>query len=458
MFRRPNCPSVIGAWMHERTERAVARLLFVFCCAVPTSFVMLAILISWTPWFQARRLAELEYQLGRESGLVFDIESCHQTSPGKFELSGVRISDPDSGRQIATVRLIDYYVDDSKRSLQLHQPELESAGLGVAWTKLHDRLISSPQHTMIPISIVSTRLNIISSTGSLELEDLRATVKPETDGVHLIAEVGDAAQYSETHLRFELFRDRNVMRNGLRDLPETEVIFSTEDTALRCSVLADYLPIAKSLGPDATVRGSLKCRQSPKGWHYEIGPSTLSQVNLTQLSEMLPHPVRGLANIRIAEGSILPGQSIDLFGSIHSERCGVQPPLLARLEDRLAMSIKSAYRVEPTGFLDLELGVHFELRDSAMKLTGICDASEVGIAMRSPRGLTVRTHQETLPADQLITAMQPAAPFISSWNQVLLPSTLPAEMNAAPVARIGSLDRSSEDPQAMVRQPESRPY
>lgn len=444
--------------MHERTERAVARLMFVFCCAVPTSIVMLAILISWTPWFQARRLAEIEYILGRESGLAFDIESCHETSPGKFELESVRISDPDSGRQIATVRLIDYYVDDDKRALQLHQPELESAGLGVAWTKLHDRLISSPQHTMIPISIVSTRLNIISSTGSLELEDLRATVTPQKDGVHLIAEVGDAAQYSETHLRFELYRDRNVMRNGLRDLPETEVVFSTEDTALRCSVLADYLPIAKKLGPDATVRGSLKCRQSPDGWRFEIGPSNLSQVNLTQLSEMLPHPVRGLANIRIVEGEIQPGQSINLYGSIHSDRFGVQPPLLARLRDHLGMHIEKTVYIEPTGFLDLELGMHVELRDASLKLTGICDAAEIGIAMRSPRGLTVRTPGATLPSDQIMTAMQPSARSISSWNQIFLPSTFPTQIDATPSFRIGELGRASRDPNQTLIQPQTSSY
>ncbi len=38
--------------MHERTQRAVARLLFAFACALPTAITLMLVMVTYTPWYQ----------------------------------------------------------------------------------------------------------------------------------------------------------------------------------------------------------------------------------------------------------------------------------------------------------------------------------------------------------------------------------------------------------------------
>ena len=64
--------------MHERIQRTTARLLFVFCCAVPTCFTCLCILVTWTPWYHYRALAKLELELSHTTGLVIEVDDFEQ--------------------------------------------------------------------------------------------------------------------------------------------------------------------------------------------------------------------------------------------------------------------------------------------------------------------------------------------------------------------------------------------
>ena len=55
--------------MHERTQRAMARLMFVFCCAIPTLVTISVIVFTWTPWYHHRCLSQIEAKLSDETGL-----------------------------------------------------------------------------------------------------------------------------------------------------------------------------------------------------------------------------------------------------------------------------------------------------------------------------------------------------------------------------------------------------
>ena len=61
--------------MHERTRRAVARLLFVLVCALPTLAVFFFVLITFTPWFADYRRACLERELSLRIGLAVEIDA-----------------------------------------------------------------------------------------------------------------------------------------------------------------------------------------------------------------------------------------------------------------------------------------------------------------------------------------------------------------------------------------------
>ena len=73
-----------GISMHERTQRAIARLLFVFTCAVPTAMTLIYVLITWTPWFSNRTLRVLEAEISLATRLEVQIGHYERLSPTRL--------------------------------------------------------------------------------------------------------------------------------------------------------------------------------------------------------------------------------------------------------------------------------------------------------------------------------------------------------------------------------------
>lgn len=424
--------------MHERTQRAVARLLFVFCCAVPTSAILLVILVSWTPWYQAKRLAEMEYQLGRETGLVFEIDRCRQVAPGKYLLENVQIRDPETKAVVARVRLIDFLRGEEQIGMFLHQPRLESAGLGRIWSMLHDRLISRPEHTVVPVRVAATDLTIHSVTGSLSLTNTGVQITPEENGVRLTADAGASDDPSDPRIHVDLLRDRSG------DTPLTELVFSSEGTALPCSALAEYFPIAKLLGPDASFTGVVRCSETPSGWTYEGDGCSVSGMNLSLMTSALPHRVVGDAELRLTRCLVRPGESVSMIGTLKASRLWLDQPLLLAMRDRLGLAFDDQELAAVEGGLECKLAaVHFEITDQTMQLTGVCDPFGTGIinhvALYSRGRPIAWTRPVRLDSDQVTALLNPRSRSIASWNQIFLPSSPAESADDAPKAAIRSV-------------------
>ena len=411
--------------MHERTQRAVARLLFVFCCAVPTSIVFASILITWTSWYQSRKLGELTYNLSRETGLTFQVERCQRIAPGKFVLENVRISDPESGQEVATVRMIDYFHGDEHIVVWLHQPQLQSSGLGGAWTLLHDRLISRPEHTVLPMKIVATDLNIESSTGSLPLPEVRVNVSPVGKSVRLIAQASDPSNRNGSRIRVDLFRNREAA------FPATELVLSTEGTALPCSAIAEYAPALKRLGPDANFSGMIKCVETPSGWWFDLGSSSLTRMNLSFLSLDLPHQVSGSASLHFRNCVIHPGEMVNLIGTVQASNVRVKSPLFAAMQEHLRMDVhEQALSADRNGVECRLAAIDFKITDQTMELMGICgngnfhtgvggDVAFVSrgsaIAWTSPMRIdSDQNHRDAFSAESLVSRVEPDFPSFFS--------------------------------------------
>ncbi|MCO8120177.1 hypothetical protein NHH03_00385 [Stieleria sp. TO1_6] len=427
--------------MHERTQRAVARLLFVFCCAVPTSLVVMTVLVTWTSWYQSRQLAKLTYQLGRETGLVFQIDSCQQIAPGKYVLKNVRMSDPETGRNIAKIRLIDYLHDEDRVGIWLHQPELQSAGLGRAWSLIHDRLISAPAHTVLPIQIIASNLNIHSRTGSLPLKDVSATVTPESTGVRVIASAGDTSTPGEPLLRASLFRDRS------NPLPSTEVVFSTDGTALPCSAIAEYIPAAEMLGPEAHFSGSITARQQADGWVYELGNPTITGIELSRLTQDLPHRVIGDAELHLRRCLIQPGRRVSMIGSLRATEIRLGYPLLASMRDRLGLIIDEQAAIGSSNATPRGIAaIDFEINDASIQLTGVCDAAQPGVAIYAHSRPIAWTDGGRSDTQQITAILDPPSSAVSSWHQIFLPAAAAPAIASRPAGEIRSLRRASGGP------------
>jgi hypothetical protein len=407
--------------MHERTQRAVARLLFVFCCALPTAVVLSTIVVSWTPWYQARRLAAIRYQLCRETGLVIELDRCRLIAPGKYVLENVRVRDPETREPVATIRVVDFYRGDDHTGILLHQPELESAGLGRAWSLLHDRLISRPEHTLRPLILAANDVTIHSREGALSLSEVSAHVTPEDHGVRLTAEGQSSGRADQPRLRVDLFRDRSGTA------PRTELVVSTDGTALPCSALSEYLPALKKLGPEAQFTGMVQCDQSPAGWSFDFASSSLTDLNLSFLTDSLPHRVVGTAELHLRRCLIQPGRSVHVIGTAKASRLRVGVPLLRAMRERLGLELDLSEFDPARGGVDCKLAaVDFEINDQTMQLTGVCDPFGTGIVNHVAlyaRGRPIAwTAGKRIDSGQITAVLQPPSESLSRWNQVFLPA------------------------------------
>lgn len=418
--------------MHERTQRAVARLLFVFCCAVPTSIVLLSIPVTWTSWYQSRELDALTHRLGLQTGLAFQIERCQRIAPGKYVLENIRVSDPDSRQHVATIRTIDYVQSDELIAVRLHQPEFQSAGLGHAWTMIHDRLISRPARTVLPIRIEAFDANIISRTGSMPATEISATITPEGESVRMIARAQDYSRRTGPQIRVELFRDRK------REIPATTLVLSTEGTALPCSALAEYAPAIKCLGPNALFSGVIQCAESPNGWSFDLKTSSLTHLSLNDMTDHLPHRVIGEAELHLRRCVIIPGQSVNIVGSIESSKPSsirIPSSLLMALRDQLGTPVDESVLIANPNGVECDLSVDFDIHDETMTLTGI-GSDTVLYSRGRPIALA---NPEPVSADRITAMLSPPSRWLVSWNQVLLPSTPLVRSDAHPSATIGSV-------------------
>ena len=106
--------------MHERTQRAIARLLFIFCCAVPTCLTILSVLVTWTPWYHDRTIQHLQHEFQKEIGLTVKIGSYDHSAPGAWTLTNLILSHPETNQEIAKVRELHWVIQEQEaRIIQL---------------------------------------------------------------------------------------------------------------------------------------------------------------------------------------------------------------------------------------------------------------------------------------------------------------------------------------------------
>lgn len=444
--------------MHERTERAIAQLLFVFCCAVPTAITLSAILVTWTPWYHRAQLAEISQRLSLESGLVVQIHDFDRISPIQWTLREVQLFAPETDREVARVRQVDWIDDSDSIRVVLHQPEFESSQLRHAWRLIHDRLISRPEHTLIPIQLVTNRLTINSLTGGQTLEDVKVDLAPTNRGVelslsgipldsfarpvHSSVATGtqkDSRRGSKVHL--SLVRDRTG------EQPVSTIAVRTNDNQLNCSALADYLPWMKQLGPDATFHGKLQYTIDSAGWSVDLAGSRIRGINMSRLCENLPCPIRGTGEIAFYRGGVSPGRSIDLVGTLELKNGWLGTRLIHSLEKDLGFQIAhSAIQSDGRDVHYDFAALQFSMTDpSNLSLKGACGNSPGyswagnGTAIIDRGGPIARSDTTSIHPTHLVAAVGAQNVYMPLWSEIFM--TTPAD-HFAPQGRDFSPDDS----------------
>lgn len=443
--------------MHERTQRAIARLMFVFCCALPTIVVVACILVSWTPWYQGRSLRSIEEQLSRQTGLIVQIDDFKRATPSTWHLVGIRIIDPETELEVALVREMHWVSDRKQVSVLLHQPELQSSELPKVWRLLHDRFLCQPVHTGLPVKVTGNDLTIHSRTGALTLRELAVWIEPERDSVEAIIQAIPAFARADAPIRLNVRRDRSGSE------PRTQLVLDSNGNQLPCSALAEYLPRLERLGNDATFFGTLEWQLHPDQWWIDLGSSRFEQVSLDKLFEKQFHRLSGRATIQFDRCRIEPhNQQSDIVGSIHAADGLIGRSLLLSGQQYLGLVMPKIPDglVPATGDIPYDrLAIGFEINRSQLKLQGICrreigfSGFPVGVALCLNGFPLVSTSDKTLDALSVITALAPShsvpVPLSkqTSWlTSVLIPPSRPLPRDRADSPRIHFSDQRGGGP------------
>ena len=441
--------------MHERTERAIAQLLFVFCCAVPTAITIACVLVTWTPWYHSARLSEIEEHLSRESGLIVEIDDFERISPIGVSLFNVHVYEPETQQLVAEARQIDWTRDKDGSRVVLRQSEFYCSQLKFAWRLIHDRLLCRPEHTDLTMQLAANDLIIRSSSGDETFPEVEATLKPSSKGVQMSLywlpmespvrrSVTPPKLPSTSFAKATFIRDRGGRR------PFSIITLESGDNDLSCASLADYLEPMKRLGGDATFRGTLQCRIDDDRWMLELGGARFDNIDMNQLCENLPYPVRGTGEVIFDRGQLSPGKRVDVTGTLRMTDGWLGNRLVASLRPDFGFAVtREAF---PPDGRDVHFdfaAIRFLMTDpTTISLKGVCNSSPQyrwsadGAALCDGGREIVFSDTRQAPAGPLMASIgidQHLAPY---WTPrlptPLYPLVSPADDSAVPDGQIPS--------------------
>jgi hypothetical protein len=433
--------------MHERTQRAIARLMFVFCCAVPTAITMSCVLVSWTPWYHQKSLRTIEARLSTDSGLVVEIDDFARAAPSTMHLYGVRLLDPETNREVAAVRELQWISESNETSILLHQPKLQSRELDSAWQLVHDRFLCRPEYTSKPVLIAANDLTIQSHTGDLTLRDVDAWIRPRETSIEASIQCLPANSRTESPINITVRRDRGG------EAPATHWLLETSGTPLPCSALAEYFPLMESLGSDAMFSGTMRWQLQGDQWWIDLGGSNFEDVSLDRVFEHQAHRFTGTAKIHLERCRIEPhNRRSDIAGSIRAKDGLIGRSLLFSANQHLGFVVQL-----PNGMIDGvddipydRFAIGFQVNSTQLTLDGICRTEEgyesypAGVVLCLNRYPLVQSSGQTLDSVRVISAIAPAhsVPVLTSrqtsglTNVFIPPSrSLPRDELLSPVIR-----------------------
>ncbi len=394
-----------GILVHERTQRAIARLLFVFCCALPTGITLLCVSVTWTPWYHYRKLRGYENEISRETGLIVRMEDFRRTTPSSIHFSSVRLVDPETLHEVATVREVDWVTRDDEVSIFLHQPELQSSELHSAWRLIHDRFLCRPERTLLPVRFAANDLTIHSRTGAVTMRDVDAWLRAVDRTVEATIQCVSASNQTDAPISITATRDRS-------DVPATKWMLNTAGTPLPCSALAEYLPVLAVLGNEAEFVGTMRWQSDANHVIVNLDGSRFDHVTLDRLFERQSHRLTGKATIKLERCRIDPRERhSDIVGSIRATDGRIGRSLLLSAQEHLGFQVRPFEGDGDIPFDLIELG--FDINSTRLVLKGNCQQNrglqhlDPGTVMCLDGHALVRSTDQDLDALAVVQVIAP---------------------------------------------------
>ena len=443
--------------MHERTRLVLARLLFVLCCALPTSLTVTWIAATHTPWYEKRITDYLQDQIQRDTGLHLAFTEFDNPAPNRWVLSNVHLTDPETSQLMGKIREIHWAIQSNETTVLLEQPEINASHIAIVLESLHDHILCRPRKTEQPITLFANDLTIHSGSHAVTLSDVDARIanKQRSTLLSIELQVADADPNSPMMLQVQRIRQE---KNERRTMPSKTVMsLNTKGTALPCSAFADFWPALGSLGRRANFSGSLKWEVQEGTWAVDLGGSRFNQIELDQLFENQAHRLSGTASITFDRGLVSPDQRIaDLSGVFLAEQGLISKTLLSQASQNLNLRL---LKTEPwtrfTGDLPYDLfAIGFDINGTQLKLDGICHHEQShknypsGIALLLNGYPLAHCTGDPVESVRLLATLAPAhsvpVPLSQQTNwltSILVPPSrpMPVEQNEPPRIRSARL-------------------
>lgn len=395
--------------MHERTTRAIARWLFVGCCAAPTALTLLAILVTWTPWYHSRARCALEAHVELLTGLRVKIGDFERADPTTWRLSDVKLSDPETHRSVATIRTVRWISLSEHTVIRLSQPEIQVDSLNHIAALIHNRFLCRPEQTRVPVRIAADDVTLRGRSTAHTLQDFDAHLETRESVVWATVRCVPAGSRPDSEgVQVEVTRDRSASP------PTTAWSMQTGQQRVPLAVFADYFPSLSRLGADATFDGYLGATRADGAaaddWNINLA-GQFRDIDLGQLTSELPHRVTGRASVSIDRCQLDGKGGVNVAGQLVAPEGWMSASILPRLAEDLGCTL--TVPIEQDFSYD-GLAIRFDLYASQLRVEGIC---------RSIPG------REVLPAEVVVSAG--GRPIVLSHDR-LLPATHLARLVAPP--------------------------
>lgn len=353
--------------MHERTTRAIARWLFVVCCAMPTCLTMIVIVVTWTPWYDNRVRHALEDRLAMQTGLRVEIGRFERSDPTTWRLYDVLLFNAETEQSVATIRAVCWIAGSDITVIHLSQPEINVRSIGQLADLVHDRFLCRPERTSVPVRIAADDLTLKGTSGSQTLRDVDAHLETEHQRVWASIRCIPAGHRPDVDgLNIEISRDRTASP------PLTRWSMQTGELSLPMSFLGDYFPFVNQLGDDAMFRGFVSADRPDRHMNRTAAfqlSGRFEDIDMGRLTAELPHRVTGRASVSLDRCQIDADGGVNVAGELRSREGWMSASLMPRLAEDLGCELKV---MTDTDFNFDALALRFELYASQLRIEGLC--------------------------------------------------------------------------------------
>jgi hypothetical protein len=405
--------------LHDTTRRQICIAAFLGLCVLPTLAIAGLSISRRLPYHMH---SEME-RLGQELGLDVSIASMEHTLPGVVRYSGLKLSDPETGRELLSCARMDatWTTMTDKRgqtrpavSLACEQVDSTSSDWGRLYEVLRRRLECQGGRPEIEIRVTADRWTLHDGPQTQVLEAVSGGVG-FSDGIQAQLSFWLPEAHALHPVRVWILRNRQISP------PANEFAVDSSACPIPCRLLATCFKEAGALGTDCTFAGNFVANGGPDGWSGELN-GQLHGVDLGRLGTNSGLPaMAGAADITLNRAIFQRGRIDTLNGRIAAGRCSMSHDMLTALTMRLQWNWTAQMPAARESVAFDRLALDFWIDSHGVSVAGQCqDARGVNLpgAIAVAGGQVVMTQPaaQPQPVAALIQAIAPA-------NEVPLPAT-----------------------------------